>query len=119
MAIRKAQDVKARDLRLELRKDVTDARAIVVELDEMTARIYFSEDDLKVLRSLHIKLDGFDNSDATTNNHAELESRLVSIHALTTKAKQLKTQLEKRIEADEKVVSDFREQLIVNQRGSR
>ena len=122
---RRAQDVKALDLRLEFRKAVTDARAIVDDLPDLvsdaersrdyrliatghqggeatTAWIKTKEADREVLSSLQIELERLVKSDATTNNHAKLESRLVSIHALTTTATQLTTKCKKRIEDDEK-----------------
>ena len=122
---RKAQDVKALDLRLELRKAVTDARAIVDDLDGMMADAKVWNDalwsftgrsggghwklwnkdweaDQKTVGSLRVELGGYDNSDGATNNHAQLESRLVSIHALTTTANRVRNTYKEQIKEDKK-----------------
>ena len=122
---RRAHEGKALDLRLELRKAESDVRAIVEALPDlmehakvshqnalsaaglarggvMTAWMQDWEADQKALRSLQEVLRSSDNDHAEATNHAQLESHLVSVHTLTTKAKQLQTKFEKELRKDDK-----------------
>ena len=122
---RRAHDGKALDLRLELRKAESDVRAIVEELPDLMERANVSHRHVlaatglarsgamtawiqdwnvhrEALRLLKQEvLARSDNAHADGTNHAQLESRLVSVHTLTTKAKQLQTKYEDELRKDD------------------
>jgi hypothetical protein len=121
---RRLEQIKALDLRLELRKQVSDVRALVEELPDLLERSLVSrsavlaamgasrssaseiwragfESDLKVAHTLAAELPAADE----THQHSKpenLESKLVEIHALAAKAAGLRDKYVAALASDEK-----------------
>ena len=123
---RRAQDVKALDLRLKLRKDVSDARALVARLQNLLPEARKSREgalaaagivggrrwdlwlqelnaDLGTVGSLHLELHRSHNDHGATTDHAQLESSLVSIHRFTGRANQLREKYEGELKKDDRL----------------
>ena len=123
---RRANEVKALDLRLELRRTAVDARAIVGGLPSLLEQANISRRntfvarglqgstmvaewtkswnaDWKEVTSLKGELPASDNDQTAIDDHRELESRLVSIHRLVNRANQLRTKYEEELARDERL----------------
>ena len=121
---RRANAVKALDLRLELRKAVSDARSGVQALPKLmgesmrsrratlSARgVLIGEEmrvweksysaDLKEVDSLNDELPSNAEDHARMNDHAQLESSLVNVHRLTRRIDALTMKYEKELAKDE------------------
>ena len=121
---RRANAVKALDLRLELRKTVSDARSGVEALPELmgeadrsrkavlNARGMFNSSartvweksyaaDLKQVDSLKGEFPSETEDYARMNDHAQLESSLVDMHSLTHRIDELKAKYENELAKDE------------------
>ena len=124
---RKAQNVKALDLRLELRKAVTDARAIIGRLPKLMVNANVSrraalsargfgdsslmrdwtmswDADRKEVVSLREEFSRLDHDYTALTDHAQLESCLVSVYILTRRAAEIQTKYEGTIVNDEKTL---------------
>jgi hypothetical protein len=112
ISLRHSKQLKALDLRLELRKANSDLRAAVHELPELLELARRShdhlaaatgmlksgasqkwtsnwEEDFAAIRVLEDELPDAD-ADYTTATHLELESKLVAVHAITSRAAPLR-----------------------------
>ena len=121
---RRANAVKALDLRLELRKTVSDARVSVEALPELMREANLSRRavlnargmlrsgamtmweksytaDLKQVDFLKDELPSETEDYINMNNHVRLESRLVHIHGLARRIGEMKTKYEKELGKDE------------------
>jgi hypothetical protein len=126
----RAQQIKALDLRLELRKQVCEVRAVVDELADLLQRSRKSrlavraakgsaqsgavvgwiaewESDLKAAHDLAREVP---NSDETYQHseHPSLETKLVEVHALATKAARLRDKYQKELASDDREREDIR-----------
>ena len=136
---RRANAVKALDLRLELRKAVSDARSGVEALPKLmdeanrsrraalnargmlnsSIRTVWEKSyaaDLKQVDSLNDELPSEAEDHATMNDHAQLESSLVHMHRLTGRINELKAKYEKELAKDEAkrnaLLADVRNRLV-------
>ena len=121
---RRANAVKALDLRLELRKTVSDARSGIEALPKLMGEANLSRRavlnargmsrggemivweksyaaDLKQVDSLNDELPSEAEDHAKMNDPAQLESSLVHIHSLTRRIDDLKIKYEKELAKDE------------------
>ena len=120
----RATAVKALDLRLELRKAVSDARSGVEALPRLMGEVNLSRRavlnargmfrsgemtvweksyaaDQEQVDSLNDELPGEAEDHAKMNDHAQLEPSLVHIHSLTRRIDELKTKYENELAKDE------------------
>ena len=121
---RRATAVKALDLRLELRKAVSDARVSVEALPQLMREANLSRRavlhargmlrsgvmtmweksytaDLRQVDVLKDELPSEAEDYTNMNNHVLLESRLVHIHSLARRIDEMRTQYEKELAKDE------------------
>ena len=121
---RRANAVKALDLRLELRRAVSDARSGVEALPRLMGQADLSRRavlnargmsrsgvmtaweqsyaaDQQRVGSLNAELPGDGEDHAAMNDHAQLESSLVHIHSLTRSIDELKKKYENELAKDE------------------
>ena len=133
VSLRHARQLKALDLRLELRKAAADLRAVVHELpallelakksrDRVAAatgmrgsgalqewtRVW--EEDITAVRALEAELPAAD-ADYSNATPQELESRLVAIHTTSARAATLKDKYLERLAADDRERDHIREDL--------
>jgi hypothetical protein len=127
ISYRRSQQNKALDLRLDLRKQVVDLRAVVEALPNLLQGALASrsavlaarglsrsgafesykaewKSDLKAAHDLLREVREVPNADETyqRSKHRELETKLVEVHALATKAKGLRDKYEAALASDEK-----------------
>jgi hypothetical protein len=121
---RRSQQLKALDLRLELRRAEADVRTSVLGLPDLLRRALDSrvavsaargvsgsgwleawrktwEQDSAGARALAGKLPSEGNAYGKTK-HADLESKLVGIHVLTSEANALRAKYERELEVDDR-----------------
>lgn len=124
IAYRRSEEMKALDLRLELRKSENDLRSTVEELPahlEHAKKSHMAvasatgmlgsgalkkwlsewEADLASVRSLKAELPHA-NPDYASVNHSVLEAKLVVVHALRAKATRVREKYENALAADDK-----------------
>ena len=121
---RRSQQIKALDLRLELRKQASDVRAAVEELPDLLERSRASrsavlaamgvlksgafetwkaalESDLKTAQDLARELPDADET-YQLSKHQNLETKLVEVHALAAKATRLRNKYLTELAYDDK-----------------
>jgi len=127
---RRSQQAKALDLRLELRKRVSDVRLEVEALPGLLERSRASraavlaargilqsgasgifkdgvEQDIETVRVLRRELPDTDETFLPSKHH-ELETKLVEVHALATKAARLRDKYLKELASDDKEREEMR-----------
>ena len=131
MGYRRAQDVKALDLRLELRKAASDARGIVGGLPDLIERAKLSrvqefveqgrggsgamnawtascDADRKQVDSLKDELSELDQDHTALTDHARLESVLASVYDLKRRASEMQAKYEEELANDRRTRSTRR-----------
>ena len=124
ISYRRSQQIKALDLRLELRKQVSDVRATVEALPDLLQRSRGSrvavlsatgllrtgafenwkaacENDIASARAMARELPSADNN-YQDSTHGDLEGKLVEVHALGSKAIRLRDKYLGELAADDK-----------------
>jgi hypothetical protein len=135
ISYRHSEQLKALDLRLELRKTEADLRSAVQELPSLLERAKKSRDrvtaatglrgsgalqqwtsdweaDLAAVRALEGELPDA-NANHISAKHSELESKLVAVHALASRAERLRDKYQEGLAADDREREHIRADLRV------
>ena len=133
VSLRHSKQLKALDLRLELRKADSDLRAVVQELPGLLELARTShdrvgaatgmlksgasqqwtnawEEDFAAVRVLEAELPAGD-ADYASSTHHDLESKLVAVHAMASRAATLEDKYRARLAADDRERDHIREDL--------
>lgn len=133
ISLRHSKQLKALDLRLELRKAGSDLRAAIQDLPALLELAKRSrervaaatgmlksgalqqwtnawEEDLTAVRALKGELPQAD-ADYVNETPQELESKLVAVHAMTSRANRLRDKYRERLAADDRERDHIREDL--------